>query len=167
MMLTFWSSRVQTERGQTNTATSAQLALSEVHSLLPHPCDHPWSCKHKNPQKQQPRNKCPFQAQIGCSQGVSNMAKTEIGKIKQHGTGSQNFHLRTSGLSCWESYVPYNQELIVVNIWSYLIHILNKRKDSPLTLTPCIIMGGSQDLNSCKGRDEIPKGNITGQWFED
>lgn len=42
----------------------------------------------------------------------------------------------------------HNQELIVVNIWSYLIHILNKRKDSPLTLNPCIIMGGSQDLNS-------------------
>ena len=73
MMLTFWSSRVQTERGQTNTATSAQLALSEVHSLLPHPCDHPWNCKHKNPQKQQPRNKCPFQAQIGCSQGWRRM----------------------------------------------------------------------------------------------
>ena len=49
MMLTFWSLRVQTERGKTNTATSAQLALREEHSLLSHRGDHPGSCEHKDP----------------------------------------------------------------------------------------------------------------------
>lgn len=89
---------------------------------------------------------------------VSNMAKTEIGKIKQHGTGSQNFHLRTSGLSWLRKLRSHNQELIVVSIWSYLIHILNKRKDSPLTLTPCIIMGEVRTLIVAWGGMKSPKG---------
>ena len=46
-------------------ATSTQVALNEVHNIPPHPCDRPGGCKHKGPQRQQPRNNGNSRPELG------------------------------------------------------------------------------------------------------